>query len=678
MTLDRALVEAALPGYEVQGELGRGAWGVVLAGRHRTLEREVAIKQLPRAFAADPGVRARFLIEARTLANLDHPHIVPVHDFVEHDGLCLLVMEKLEGGSAWNLVLAGASPENACAVALAACDALQYAHEHGILHRDVKPQNLMFSDAGVLKVTDFGIAKVLGGSSTMLSMTRQGEVLGTPAYMAPEQAEGKELTPATDVYAAGMVLYELLSGRLPFPEVNDPMVLLYHRVHEEPQPLRETAPQITASVAEVVMRAIARSPEDRYTTALDFARAIVKAADSAIGPDWLSRASVTVMANARFAPHLREDVKSPDPPTPEHRIPHDVEELRASLSVEPAALAPAAVPGVGAVVPSDADEAAPAELLAANQVVRRAAELLPRPPSQPDPGNPPTPGPVLRMGNQPSIPAQGTRFGSYRLGDLLGQDAIGATFRATRERSEEVVALKVVRRELSESEVYAPSFARDYSIATQIRADHLPSILEAGQLDGRCYVASTFVPGRPLKERIRSEGPLSQRELASCMAGVGAALQTLHEAGLVHAEVNPLKVILSDAGIPMLTDFGVARGVAQAILAASHRAIGALDYLAPEIILGKEATPASDVYALGCVAYESLSGSPPFATMNVLDLAFAFLSEQPPSPSLRTDVPPAAAEVVKLALAKEPGDRPQTPMAFVNLFLSSLRSSSHG
>src|SRR5438874_6401149 len=122
MALDQELIEAALPLYEVHGELGRGAWGVVLAARHRQLGREVAIKQLPRAFGADPAVRARFVAEARLLASLDHPHIVPVYDYVEADGLCLLVMEKLPGGTVWSrFTSAGVTPEAACALVLAAC-----------------------------------------------------------------------------------------------------------------------------------------------------------------------------------------------------------------------------------------------------------------------------------------------------------------------------------------------------------------------------------------------------------------------------------------------------------------------------------------------------------------------------------------------------------------------------
>lgn len=297
MTLDRERVSAALPAYEVGGELGRGGWGVVLEGRHRQLGREVAIKQLPRAFAADPAVRSRFVAEARLLASLDHPHIVPVYDYVESDGLCLLVMEKLPGGTVWSrFTSTGVTAEAACALVLAASAGLHAAHQQGILHRDVKPENLLFSAGGALKVTDFGIAKVVGGAETMA--TRAGEVLGTPAYMAPEQAQAAELGPPTDVYAVGVMLYELLSGRLPFPDEGDAMAVLYQHVYEQPTTLTAVAPGVPTAVAAVVMRALATRPDQRYPTAEAFGVALAEAATSAWGPGWpAARGQVSVMGS---------------------------------------------------------------------------------------------------------------------------------------------------------------------------------------------------------------------------------------------------------------------------------------------------------------------------------------------------------------------------------------------
>lgn len=300
MSADHDLVAAALPGYEVGGELGRGGWGVVLEGRHRQLGRLVAIKQLPLVFANDPDVRARFVTEARLLAALDHPHIVPIYDYVEHEGLCLLVMEKLPGGTVWDRFRRDAlNAQTSCAVVLATCAGLQCAHEHGVLHRDVKPENLMFSAAGSLKVTDFGIAKMLGGGHTLA--TKAGEVVGTPVYMAPEQARGDPLSPATDIYAAGTMLYELLTGRLPFPDKGDPMATLYQHVHEVPQPILSVAPNVPAPIAEVVMRAIATSAGDRYASAEDLGVALSQAAGQVWGPAWLAGVGMPVLSAGPIA-----------------------------------------------------------------------------------------------------------------------------------------------------------------------------------------------------------------------------------------------------------------------------------------------------------------------------------------------------------------------------------------
>ncbi|MCW2607462.1 MAG: putative protein kinase [Frankiales bacterium] len=292
---DTATLAAALPGYDIGGELGRGGFGVVLAGTHKRLGRPVAIKELPPNLAGDAGVRARFVTEARVLASLDHPHIVPVYDYVEQDGLCLLVMESLPGGTVWSSFSGrGYTPQTACAVVLVACAGLHHAHGAGVLHRDVKPENLLFTEAGLLKVTDFGIAKVIGGSDALA--TTSGDILGTPAYMAPEQAEGKDVGPAADVYAAGVMLYELLSGQLPFSSEGGGLAIVYRHVFEDPTPLLMVAPTVPRPVAEVAMQALSRAASDRYPSAESFGVALGQAATSVFGPGWLQAAAVPLMA----------------------------------------------------------------------------------------------------------------------------------------------------------------------------------------------------------------------------------------------------------------------------------------------------------------------------------------------------------------------------------------------
>jgi serine/threonine-protein kinase len=288
-------LQIALPNYEVGGELGRGAMGVVLAGRHRQLERDVAIKQLPPAFAADEDVRQRFGQEARTLASLAHPHIVPVYDYVEREGLCLLVMEALPGGTVWDRFTGeGLTIVTACTAVLATCSGLQFAHERGVLHRDIKPENLMFAADRALKITDFGIAQVFGGDETVTTI--DGAVIGTPAYMAPEQAKGTACGPPADVYATGTALYELLSGSLPFSLEGSSLEVLERRVHEDPVPLAEVAPNTPQPLVDVTMRAIARDPDDRYPSAEAFGVALAEAATESFGSGWLGRADLTLVA----------------------------------------------------------------------------------------------------------------------------------------------------------------------------------------------------------------------------------------------------------------------------------------------------------------------------------------------------------------------------------------------
>ena len=298
MNSDRELLSSALPAYDIGDELGQGGMGVVVAGQHRQLGRRVAIKQLPEAFAADAGVRRRFTAEAQVLASLDHPHVVPVYNFVEREGICLLVMELLPGGTLRSRAgPGGCTAPYAVAVSLACLSGLSAAHRRGILHRDVKPENMLFAASGALKVTDFGIAKVIGGPGPGTVLTRVGDVVGTPAYIAPEQVRGGKLSPATDVYALATMLYELLAGVFPFAVENEgeELALLFKHAYEKPVPLRDVAPGIPEQVAAAVMRGLATEPAERFETAEAFGAALAEAATEAWGPGWLVAEQVPIM-----------------------------------------------------------------------------------------------------------------------------------------------------------------------------------------------------------------------------------------------------------------------------------------------------------------------------------------------------------------------------------------------
>ncbi|SDD82488.1 serine/threonine-protein kinase [Actinokineospora iranica] len=302
---------AALPQYVVGQKIGSGGMGVVFEGTHRSLGRAVAIKQLPANLVGDPEVNARFDREARVLASLDHPHIVPVYDYVQTGQDNLLVMEKLDGGTVYDAFHgAGLTGEQSCAIALAMLGGLHAAHVAGVLHLDVKPKNLLFTSAGVMKVADFGIAQVVSEGATMV--THAGEVLGTPAYIAPEQAMGNPLSPAADVYAAGTVLYELLCGDLPYDRTRGAVSMMRQRIFTDPQPL----PRVPEPLSTVVMRSLARDPQQRYRDAEAFAVDLSAAATAVFGPRWLERSGVPVHLAPRVTGAIAQQAnRQPDAPT---------------------------------------------------------------------------------------------------------------------------------------------------------------------------------------------------------------------------------------------------------------------------------------------------------------------------------------------------------------------------
>src|SRR5581483_9297609 len=201
--------------YELEELVGTGGMSSVFRARDRQLERRVAIKILHEHYADDPEYLERFRREARAVARLSHPNIVTVIDRGDDDGRQFIVFEHVEGENLKELVLrSGRLPvRRALELALAVADGLAFAHDHGLVHRDVKPQNVLLSRDGDVKVTDFGIARSLHVEH---GVTQTGTVLGTGDYLAPEQASGKSVSPATDVYSLGVVLWELLAGDVPF------------------------------------------------------------------------------------------------------------------------------------------------------------------------------------------------------------------------------------------------------------------------------------------------------------------------------------------------------------------------------------------------------------------------------------------------------------------------------
>lgn len=257
--------------------LGAGSMGAVYLAHDRELDEEVALKVLPPLATGDDTSARRFLNEIRVARRISHRNVVRTHDVGRWSGGLFLTMEYVSGRTLREVLdTRGPLPEpEVVALGLQLAEALAVAHEQGVIHRDVKPQNLLLDDAGVLKVLDFGIAVMQGTSG---QLTEAGLVVGTPAYMSPEQLLGEPLSPAADLYAAGVVLYECLSGRLPV-SADTPMSLVAQIVTHGPVPLLEVAPRVSPALADTVMRLLQPEATRRPTSAAGLVEALRRGLD---------------------------------------------------------------------------------------------------------------------------------------------------------------------------------------------------------------------------------------------------------------------------------------------------------------------------------------------------------------------------------------------------------------
>jgi len=267
--------------YELEELVGTGGMSSVFRAHDTLLERHVALKILHEHYTSDEAYVERFRREARAVAGLSHPNIVTVIDRGEQDGRQFIVFEYIDGESLKQLVdrTGPLAVDQAVALTLQIARALAFAHQQGLVHRDVKPQNVLLNDDGRAKVTDFGIARSL---DVQQGMTQSGTVMGTSDYIAPEQARGERVDEQTDVYSLGVVLYELLTGEVPFPGENFVAVAMRH-INEPPPSARERRPDVSLRLDAAIRRAMAKEPGERFRSMGDFVGELEAALD--VGPD---------------------------------------------------------------------------------------------------------------------------------------------------------------------------------------------------------------------------------------------------------------------------------------------------------------------------------------------------------------------------------------------------------
>jgi serine/threonine protein kinase len=272
---DSNLIGKNIGQYQISEQIGQGGMATVYKAYQPSINRYVAIKILPSQYAQDPNFVKRFEQEARAIAALEHPHILPVYDFGTQEGLTYMIMRYIKSGTLSNLMGQALPYERVVRMIGDVANALDYAHKQGVVHRDIKPTNILIDNNGEALLTDFGIAKLMT-STEATQLTGAGNVLGTPAYMSPEQAKGGRIDGRTDVYALGVVLYELLTGQQPY-QAETPVAVVLKHVSEPLTLPRIINPNIPDPLEQVVVKAMAKAPEQRYQTAGEMQRALQQA-----------------------------------------------------------------------------------------------------------------------------------------------------------------------------------------------------------------------------------------------------------------------------------------------------------------------------------------------------------------------------------------------------------------
>jgi predicted Ser/Thr protein kinase len=331
--------------YEILCELGRGGMSTVYLARQTDLDREVALKELSGLYLRDPSFLDRFLNESRVAGSLNHPSIVTVHEYFEHEGVPFIAMEYVDGGSLRPQV-GTLTPPQIFGVLEQLCSGLAHAEARGIVHRDLKPENVMVTGEGKVKIADFGIAKAINDAAPGRFVTGTGMMLGTPTYMAPEQAMGSGIGPWSDLYSLGVMAYEMLVGNVPFHDTPAPMAILVKHMHEEIPSPRSVNPSVDPELSAWIERLLAKDPEQRTRRASDAWDELEEIVIADLGPRWRRDARLPVNHVAN------ETMTALTPPPPAaggmRTIPSGEPATDAAAAAQPAAdAAPAVRPAAG-------------------------------------------------------------------------------------------------------------------------------------------------------------------------------------------------------------------------------------------------------------------------------------------------------------------------------------------
>jgi serine/threonine protein kinase len=631
------LIGSTVAHYRILERLGGGGMGVVYKGWDLRLERYAALKFLSPQRSSDDFKR-RFAREARTASRLEHPNICTVFESDEtEDGRLFIAMAFCEGESLKRKIERGPLPlQQALAIAAQVAAGLAAAHEKGVVHRDVKPGNMMVAEDGRVKIVDFGIARLADETH----LTRAGDVMGTTAYIAPEQFLAADIDHRADLWSLGVVTYEMVTGRLPWSG-GDERELVNAIVKRAPRPLSALRPGVPQALERVVAHALAKRPAERYQRADELRADLLTVAELVAQPATAGPYEQTVVEaplpagreRPATSPSARVELAEP-PAAPERaagQAPAAAELSGAEASRRPAE-APAEGGGAAEGAAGASGPSAERHSEAAEAEVDSAAAVTPRPG-----------GGML-----------GRVISHYRIISPLGGGGMGVVYKAQDLSLERVVALKFLPPELTRDPDAKTRFLQEARAASALDHPNICTIHEVRETDeGQLYLAMACYDGETLKQRLQ-RGRLPIDEALETAQQVARGLVKAHRHGIVHRDIKPANLMITTDEIVKILDFGIAKLAGAAGLTRVGSSLGTPGYMSPEQARGEEVDPRTDVWSLGAVLYEMVTGRRPFRGEHEQTVLYSLFNEEPePVQQLRPDAPPELVRIIGRMLAKD-------------------------